>query len=56
LAVVLSEPLPLAVQLDPAEATQVHVAEVRPAGNVSVTLIGAVPLRGYGPLFVATTV
>lgn len=56
LAVVLNDPLPLAVQSDPAEALHVHVAEVSPAGNVSVTTIGAVPVRGYGPLLVATTV
>ena len=52
----LNDPLPLAVQLDPAEAVQVHVAELSPAGSVSVTTTGTVPLRGYGPLLVATTV
>ena len=56
LAVVLKEPLPLAVQLDPADAVHVHVAPMRPAGKVSVTTTGAVPVRGYGPLLVATTV
>ena len=53
---VLSEPLPLAVQLDPAEAVHVQVAALSPAGSVSVTTTGAVPVRGYGPLLVATTV
>ena len=52
----LNDPLPLAVQLDPGEAVHVHVAALSPAGSVSVTTTGAVPLRGYGPLFVATTV
>ena len=57
LAVVLSEPLPLAAaQVEPADAVHVHVAEDSEAGSVSVTVIGAVPVRGYGPLFVATTV
>ena len=56
LAVVLNDPLPLAVQLEPTEAVHVHVAELSPAGKVSVTTTGAVPVRGYGPLLVATTV
>ena len=43
LAVVLSEPLPLAVQLDPADAVHVHVATLSPAGRASVTTTGAVP-------------
>ena len=43
---VLNDPLPLAVQLDPADAVHVHVAALSPAGNVSVTTIGAVPVRG----------
>ena len=46
LAVVLSEPLPLAVQLDPVEAVHVHVAALSAAGSVSVTRTGAVPVRG----------
>ena len=53
---VFNDPLPLAVQLDPEDAVHVHVAELSAAGSVSVTTIGAVPVRGYGPLFVATTV
>jgi hypothetical protein len=44
------------VQLEPADAVQVHVAELSAAGSVSVTVIAAVPVRGYGPLLVATTV
>jgi hypothetical protein len=55
-AVVLNDPLPLAVQLEPAEAVHVQVAPLRLAGSASVTAIGVVPLRGYGPLLVATTV
>ena len=38
LAVVLSEPLPLAVQVDPADAVHVHVAALSPAGKASVTV------------------
>jgi len=57
LALVVNEPDPLAVaQLDPLDATHVHVAEVRAAGNVSETVTAAVPDDGYGPPFVATTV
>ena len=52
----LNDPLPLAVQLEPAEAVHVHVADVSTTGSVSVTTTGAVPVRGYGPLLVATTV
>ena len=44
------------IQLEPAEAVHVQVATLRAAGSVSVTTTGAVPVRGYGPLLVATTV
>jgi hypothetical protein len=46
-------PDPEAGQLDPAEAVQVHVAPVRLAGNVSVTVA---PVIGDGPAFEATMV
>ena len=54
LTVVEMLPVPLATpQLEPAEATQVHVAFFRPAGNVSLT---AAPATALGPLLVATIV
>ena len=54
--VVLMLPVPVpAAHVDPVEGVQVHEMPVRPAGNVSVTEIAAVPVRGNGPLFVTTT-
>src|SRR5437763_1003654 len=46
-------PLPLAGQLEPTLATQVHVALAIAAGNVSATVA---PTTALGPLFVATMV
>src|SRR5438445_715933 len=46
-------PLPLAGQLDPAEAAQVQAPTVRLAGAVSVTVAA---LTALGPLLVATMV
>ncbi len=46
-------PLPLAGQLDAAEAAQVQAPKVRLAGAVSVTVA---PLTALGPLLVATMV
>src|SRR5262245_45110954 len=42
----LMSPLALAEQVDPAEATHVHVTPLRIAGNVSVTVAAA---TGSGP-------
>ena len=54
LTVVLMLPLPLAaVQLEPADAAQVHVAEVIAAGKVSVT---AALVTALGPLLVTVIV
>src|SRR4029077_9040936 len=44
-------PLPLAGQLEPADAAQVQVPKVRPDGAVSVTVA---PVTALGPLLVAT--
>jgi hypothetical protein len=51
--VVLILPLPLAIQLDPADATQAQIAEVIETGNVSAT---AALVTGLGPLLVTVTV
>jgi hypothetical protein len=53
LTVSLIEPAPEAAHVEPAEATQVHVAPVSVAGKVSVTVA---PVTVDGPLFVATIV
>jgi hypothetical protein len=53
LMVSLIEPEPLAAQVAPAVATQVQVAPVRAAGNVSVI---SAPSTADGPLLEATTV
>jgi hypothetical protein len=53
-AVVLMLPVPdAAVQLEPDDATHVHVAALRDAGSVSVMVA---PVASDGPLFVATIV
>lgn len=51
--VVLMLPLPDAGHVDPAVAVQVHVAPVRLAGKVSVTVV---PIAADGPAFDATIV
>ena len=53
LMVSLIEPEPLRAQVAPAEATQVQVAAVKAAGNVSVI---SAPTTADGPLLVATMV
>lgn len=52
LTVALMLPVPVgAPQLEPAEAVQVHVALLRVAGRLSVTVA---PVTAIGPLFVTT--
>ena len=52
--VVLRFPVPLvAVQLEPADAAQVHVAPLNVAGKLSVTVA---PVTAIGPLLVTTIV
>src|SRR2546422_7698908 len=46
-------PLPLAGQLDPAEAAQVHVTPLTWAGKLSVTVA---PITALGPALLATIV
>ena len=46
-------PLPLAGQLEPAEATQVHVGPVSCAGKMSLTVA---PTTALGPALLATIV
>lgn len=53
LTVSLMEPVPEAEQLEPADATHVHVAPERAAGSVSVTVA---PVTADGPVFDATIV
>jgi hypothetical protein len=53
LMVSLIEPEPLAVQVAPALAAQVHVAPVKAAGRLSAT---SAPTTPDGPLLDATTV
>src|SRR5262245_48355983 len=53
LTMALMFPVPLAGQVDPAEAVQVQVTLVRSAGKVSVT---AAPITGLGPALPATMV
>jgi hypothetical protein len=49
----LMEPVPDAAQVEPDDATQVHVAPLNEAGSVSVIVA---PVTVDGPLFVATIV
>jgi len=50
---VLMLPLPLAGQLEPAEALHVQLTPVKVAGNVSVTVA---PVTAFGPLLVTVIV